>query len=164
MDVARWDSGADRRICIIDSVRYATATSLDAVAGAAARMPNHGVSQVARLFDSCDAESHSPQESLLRLRIQRSSLPHPTSQYEIFERSGELITVADLAYPAEKVAIFYDGKHHGEAEQWRRDLRITARLTDLGWQVVRVARGMSPDEVMRHVWNALTRARSRPGT
>lgn len=160
VDVARWARGADLRVCMIDSMCFATETPIDAVAAAATRMPGqHGVSRVSRLFESCDADAHSPQESLVRLRIARSSLPQPTSQYEIFDPTGELITTADLAYAANRVAIFYDGKHHGEAEQWRRDLRITARLTDLGWQVVRIAKDMRPDEVMRYIANALTRAR-----
>ncbi|MDN5724103.1 MAG: very short patch repair endonuclease [Corynebacterium sp.] len=112
-----------------------------------------------RLLDACDAEAHSPQESLLRLRIDRSSLPRPTSQVEILEPSGELVTVADLAYIREKVAIFYDGKHHGDPGQWRRDIRINARLADLGWQVARIAQGMSVNEVIRHIELALARAR-----
>jgi very-short-patch-repair endonuclease len=105
------------------------------------------------------ADAHSPQESLLRLRIERSSLPQPVSQFEICEPSGHLLTIADLAYAREKVAIFYDGRHHGDPEQWRRDLRITARLADLGWQVVRVTKGMRPEEVIGHIASALTRAR-----
>lgn len=160
VDVARWTAGADRKICAVDSVCFATHTGLHAVADAASRMPGqHGVSRVVRLLDSCDADAHSPQESLLRLRIERSSLPQPTSQFEIVEPSGKLVTVADLAYAREKVAIFYDGKHHGDPEQWRRDIRINARLADLGWQVVRVAKGMTPEEVLSHIASALTRAR-----
>lgn len=160
VDVARWSTGADRKICIVDSVCSATNTSVRAVADAATRMPGqHGVSRVVRLLDACDADAHSPQESLLRLRIERSSLPQPVSQFEICEPSVHLLTIADLAYAREKVAIFYDGKHHGDPEQWRRDLRITARLADLGWQVVRVTTGMRPEEVMGHIASALTRAR-----
>jgi len=69
------------------------------------------------------------------------------------------VTVADLAYIREKVAIFYDGKHHGDPEQWRRDIRINARLADLGWQVVRITKGMRVNEVLRHIELALARAR-----
>lgn len=158
VDVARWAVGNDLKVCMIDSMCFASDTALDDVAAAAARMPGqHGVSNVVRLLESCDAGAHSPQESLLRLGIARSPLPQPTSQYEIRERNGDLISVADLAYISEKVAIFYDGKHHGEAKQWRRDLRITARLTDLGWQVVRISKDMHPNEIMRHIENALAR-------
>jgi len=160
VDVARWSRGVDRKICTIDSICVATGTELDAVAEAASRMRGqHGVSRAVRLLDACDAEAHSPQESLLRLRIDRSSLPRPTSQVEILEPSGELVTVADLAYIREKVAIFYDGKHHGDPGQWRRDIRINARLADLGWQVARIAQGMSVNEVIRHIELALARAR-----
>lgn len=162
VDTARWIRGGDLRICVIDSLCFTTRTPLDAVSAAAGRMRGlHGASTIARLLESCDCGAQSPQETLLRLRIERSPLPQPTSQLKIFEPTGELITIADLAYAADKVAIFYDGRHHGDQDQWRRDLRITARLTDLGWQVVRIVKDMKPDEAMRHITNAYTRARSR---
>ncbi|MGW8591833.1 hypothetical protein ACWGLC_09035 [Dietzia sp. NPDC055877] len=165
VDAARWIRGGDLRICVIDSLCFTTGTALDAVAAAAGRMHGlHGASTVARLLDACDAGAQSPQETLLRLRIERSPLPRPTSQLEIFEPTGERITIADLAYASAKVAIFYDGRHHGDEDQWRRDLRITARLTDLGWQVVRIVKDMKPDEAMRHITNAYTRAQNRPCT
>lgn len=160
VDVGRWARGAELSICTVDSLCNSTDTSLRMVADAAARMPGqHGVSRVVRLLDSCDELAQSPQESLLRLRMESSTLPSPTSQHEIFDRAGRLVTVADLAYAREKVAIFYDGRHHGDPEQWRRDIRINAKLADLGWQVVRVAKGMTPDEVIRHIEHALVRAR-----
>lgn len=160
VDCARWAHGTDRRICMIDSLCFRTNTPLTAVAAAASRMPGqHGASTIARLLDHCDAQAQSPQETLLRLRIERSPLPQPTSQVKIHEPDGRLITVADLAYKALKVAIFYDGEHHGDPDQWQRDARITARLVELGWQVVRIVKTMSPDEGMRHILNAYTRAR-----
>ena len=85
VDVARWHSNVDSGICMVDSVCHATGITVDEVAEAAARMHGqHGVSRVLSLLDSCDADAHSPQESLLRLRIERSALPRPISQRKIF--------------------------------------------------------------------------------
>lgn len=58
VDVARWTHRADSSICMVDSVCQATRTSVEAVAGAAARMRGqHGVRRVIRLLDSCDASA-----------------------------------------------------------------------------------------------------------
>lgn len=162
VDTARWIRGDDLRICVIDSICFRTETSLGAVAAAAGRMPGlHGASKIARLLDACDPSAQSPRETLLRLAVERSPLPRPTPQLKIVEPWGKLITVADLALAEEKVAIFYDGRHHGDPDQWRKDLRITARLNDLGWQVVRIVKNMKTDDALGHVINAYTRARSR---
>lgn len=160
VDVARWARDADRAICMIDSVCNATRTELHEVSAAAERMPRlHGVSRVALLIDQCDPLADSPQESLLRIGMARAHLPPPASQVTIYDETGRKVATADLAYEAENVAIFYDGQTNGDPEQWRFDLRVTAILADLGWEVVRVAKGMTLDEMIRHVTRALERAR-----
>lgn len=162
VDVARWTRGHERVVCAIDSVCNATGTPVEAVAAAAGRMAGlHGVKRVLDALSDCDAHADSPQESLLRLRIARSSLPQPTSQLVIRDESGRKVATADLGYERERVAIFYDGHVHGGADQWRWDLRVNARLADLGWQVVRVTRGMSADESIRHIACARERADRR---
>lgn len=161
VDVARWSSSVDEMICAVDSVCNATSTPITAVAAEAERMRGlHGVRRVASHLSQCDPGADSPQETLVRLRIARSSLPTPVSQLLIRDADGRKVATADLGYPEWKVAIFYDGSHHGNPEQWRWDIRVNARLADLGWQVVRITAGMSTEEVLRHIASALHRATS----
>ncbi|WP_299021971.1 hypothetical protein [uncultured Dietzia sp.] len=164
VDIARWTRGADERVCAVDSVCNSSRTGLDLLAAAAGRMVGqHGVKAATALLPLCDPLADSPQESLLRLSIARSDLPTPTSQLEIYNEYRQKVATADLGYQREMVAIFYDGRHHGRDEQWTYDLQVTAILTDMGWQVVRVARGMSPGIVIHHIRAALERSRLRLG-
>lgn len=164
VDIARWTRGADAKVCAVDSVCNSSGIGLDDVAAAAGRMVGqHGVKSAATLLRLCDPLAQSPQESLLRLSVARSDLPTPTSQLEIYNEYQQKVATADLGYEREMVAIFYDGRHHGREEQWTYDLQVTAILTDMGWQVVRVATGMTPGIVIRHIRAALERSRRHLG-
>lgn len=170
VDVARWmitekpGTRDERVISAIDSICNSTGTSIDDVAATADRMRGmHGVKRVASLLPDCDHRAGSPQESLLRRSIALSHLPPPVSQLEIRDASGRKVATPDLAYEREKVAIFYDGHVHGGPDQWRWDLRVNAALADLGWEVVRITKGMTPEEVIRHIDRALHRSRLKRG-
>lgn len=162
VDVARWTAGHDLKICAIDSVCNATETTLDEVSDAAGRMVGqHGVREVTALLPNCDPAAQSPQETETRLRITRSDLPPPTSQLKIFNEYGQKVATADLGYDVEKVAIFYDGRGHSREEQWLYDVQINAELADLGWEVVRLAKGMLAGSAIRHIERALDRSRRK---
>lgn len=166
VDVARWmvidkpGTNADSMICAIDSICNASGTGIDAVSATAARMKGlHGVTRVVEILPDCDDRAGSPKESQLRRSIARSHLPTPVSQLKILDRSGRKIATPDLACAQEKVAIFYDGEVHGHPDQWRWDLGVTAELTNLGWEVVRITKDMTPAAAIRHIDLALQRAR-----
>lgn len=164
VDIARWTRGADEKVCAVDSVCNASGASLDDLAAVAGRMVGqHGIKTTGRILGLCDPLAQSPQESLLRLSVARSDLPTPTSQLEIYNEYHQKVATADLGYLREMVAIFYDGRHHGRAEQWTYDLQVTAILTDMGWQVVRVATGMTSGIVLQHIRAALERSRRQLG-
>ena len=89
----------------------------------------------------------SRRESLLRLRIVRAGLPEPSLNYEVHEaRHDGYVPVIDLAYPEYRVAIEYEGDHHRERRQFRRDIRRYERLQDCGWSVVRLSADDVPDD------------------
>lgn len=162
VDVARWTRGHDLKICAIDSICNSASISLPAVEDAAGRMVGqHGVRAVADLLPHCDPDAQSPQETETRLRIARSGLPKPTSQLEIFNEYGQKVATADLGYKAEKVAIFYDGRGHSREAQWLYDVQINAELADLGWEVVRLAKGMLAGSAVHHIERALDRSRRK---
>ncbi|MEV7228582.1 DUF559 domain-containing protein [Polymorphospora sp. NPDC051019] len=76
----------------------------------------------------------------------RRGLPPPVAQHEVHDHRGRFVGRVDLAYPRWRIAIEYEGDHHRERTQFRRDV---ARLNDLracGWLVLR----FTADDVLRH--------------
>lgn len=69
-----------------------------------------------------DPGSESPQETRLRLLIVRADFPPPETQYPIFNEYGALIGEADMAWPHLKIAVEYEGRHHTDPDQLRKDI------------------------------------------
>jgi hypothetical protein len=84
-----------------------------------------------------DPRAESPPESLLRVLILVSGLPRPVPQYEVWD-GARFVARLDLAWPAVRAAVEYDGAHHREPDQFRRDLLRHNRLRELGWVVLQV--------------------------
>ena len=88
----------------------------------------------------------SRRESLLRRRIVRAGLPEPEVAFVVRDaRLAGFEPTVDLAYPAYRVAIEYEGDHHRAPLQFRRDIRRYERLQDVGWVVIRVSAIDVPD-------------------
>ncbi|MFE5673092.1 endonuclease domain-containing protein [Agromyces sp. NPDC056523] len=88
----------------------------------------------------------SRRESLLRVRIVRAGLPEPVVAHRVVEPAldGYEPTV-DLAYPEYRIAMEYEGDHHRDPIQFRRDIARYERLQDVGWIVIRVTGDDLPD-------------------
>jgi hypothetical protein len=84
-----------------------------------------------------DGAAQSPPESLLRIKILGAGLPAPEANMPIFDELGEYISCPDLRYRKAKIAIEYEGAHHREAEQFRRDAARDQLLAGLGWVTLR---------------------------
>lgn len=95
-------------------------------------------------------------ESRLRLDIVLAGLPEPVPQYEVFDSIGRLIGRLDLAYPDLKVALEYDGDHHRERDQFRRDAVRLNHLRLLGWTVLR----FTADDLLRNRSRMLAQIRA----
>ena len=77
----------------------------------------------------------SPMESMLRLLILADGLPEPVVGRDVVWQ-GRWLARPDLSYPAERVAIEYDGLHHERsARQRQRDICRNEDLIDAGWVV-----------------------------
>lgn len=86
-----------------------------------------------------DARAESAQESRLRVLLVESGLGAPELQHEVTDARGHVVARLDLAFPAHRLAIEYEGDHHRtENHQWRRDVQRTRDLEYFGWRVVRV--------------------------
>lgn len=80
----------------------------------------------------------SPKETETRLLLVAAGLPEPVVQHEI-RRDGAVIARSDLAYPALRIAVEYEGDgHRTDRDQWRRDIQRQRQLEDLGWIIIRV--------------------------
>jgi hypothetical protein len=76
----------------------------------------------------------SPQETRLRLLIERAGLPAPALNHRIFDERGRTIAMFDGAYPEQKLAYEYMGDHHRvDRSTYRNDMVRRARAEDLGW-------------------------------
>lgn len=163
IDVARWENDDDRAIAKIDAVCNRSRTDVGEVRALATDLRGlHGLQRVRDLLRWCDGRAESPPETKLRLLLVRSDLSDPTPQVEIFNEYGAKVATPDLAYEAEKVAIFYDSELHRRRSTWEFDAAINAALAELGWQVIRVTAPMlrSPRTVLRQVAAALERGRT----
>jgi hypothetical protein len=118
----------------------------------AGRADRRGTRIAESLLVLASGKAESPQESRLRLLVVQAGFPAPVLQYEVLTLSGTLLYRLDLAWPALRIALEYDGyeaheDRHGEDAE--RDRRLTAR----GWLVLRVRKEVftSPDEFRRQL-------------
>lgn len=114
------------------------------------------IPQVVRL---ADRDAGSPMETRTRLALVLHGLPAPVAQFEVRTRGHRY--VLDLAYPAYRVAVEYDGGAHREPDRARRDLLRQQHLSAVRWTVVRPrARDVlgRPERVAGYVRDALNRA------
>ena len=80
----------------------------------------------------------SPQEYRLLLAIRAAGLPEPAKQFQIEDRPGHVITIADFAYPEDHLLIYVDGlAFHSSLRMRIHDTRQSNRLQTMGFTVFR---------------------------
>jgi very-short-patch-repair endonuclease len=90
-----------------------------------------GSAQLPQVAELSDRRADSPMETRIRLALRLAGLPlpqlqHPVGPYEL-----------DLAYPAVRIAVEYNGRDHLDPDRALRDLEREAYLTAAGWIVLR---------------------------
>jgi hypothetical protein len=85
-----------------------------------------------------DGRAESRPESWTRVVLVLAGLD-PTPQHEVRDARG-LVARVDLAFVAERVAVEYEGAHHGDQGWLVRDRQRLERLRQAGWVVVFVTR------------------------
>lgn len=88
---------------------------------------------------SCVADS--PKETEMRLLLTALAARYGcTVQEQVpFIVDGVIVTVFDLAIPELKIAVMYDGEHHGERKQRNKDSSINLKMIRGGWTPARCA-------------------------
>jgi Protein of unknown function (DUF559) len=145
-----WDLA--RRLPLVEAVvvvdALATGVAGGAVAGGFApaellsrRAAEPGARGSRRLVEAvalADPRAESPPETRLRVALVRAGLPRPEVHFPVLDEYGFELARADLAYPAAKLAIEYDGSTHFEPSRARRDRERDGELDGIGWQTLRV--------------------------
>lgn len=96
-----------------------------------------GARRLEQVVELADPRAESPMETRLRILLVGGGLPAPAVQYRVVDEYGFVLARVDLAYPAAKLAIEYDGGHHFTTARARRDRVRDADLADLGWETTR---------------------------
>jgi hypothetical protein len=125
----------DEAVCAVDQLIDTGVVDLAPIRQLAASTRGPGAARARSVCDLADGLAGSPQETRLRLLIGRSDLPPPVAQYRVMDQGIRAARV-DFAWPAQKVAVEYDGLWHAEEGQFARDRRRLNRLREAGWQVV----------------------------
>jgi very-short-patch-repair endonuclease len=99
---------------------------------AASHPGDRGLRRLRAALALSDPRAESPMESRIRVALQRYGLPPPVVQHPVGPYR------ADLAYPAVRLAIEYDGRDHREPGRAIRDVRREAYLTRCAWDVLRL--------------------------
>ena len=160
VDLLRWVDDDENAIAAADSLCNATRTRLPDVAAIALGMrPAHGVTRALSRLSRCDPRADSPPETRLRLAMVRHGFASPDLQFRIFDENGRLLATPDLGYRWCRVALFYDGRLFHRGEQSDYDAYATARLVELGWEVMRVTDRMLTSEaaLMRQIAGSIRR-------
>ncbi|MFW3170874.1 endonuclease domain-containing protein [Geodermatophilus sp. CPCC 206100] len=115
-----------------------------------------GLRRVRRALDHVDGRSESPPESWVRVACAQAGLPAPVPQYEVVH-DGRWLGRVDLAWPAHRVIVEYDGEHHFDDLQIVKDDARLGRLVAAGWTVIRLSAAdlRSMDAVVRRIGEAL---------
>jgi very-short-patch-repair endonuclease len=79
----------------------------------------------------------SPMETRLRMLIVLAGLPEPEVNFKLYREDGTWRRRFDLSYPAIKLIVEYDGRHHAEDKtQWDKDLERREEFDDEGYRVL----------------------------
>ncbi|MER2133549.1 MAG: hypothetical protein ABS910_02580 [Arthrobacter sp.] len=81
----------------------------------------------------------SPQESYLRLMLQKAGLPEFRPSCPLLDEAGRPVVWADLGCPQFRTCVEYDGAHHLTREQQLRDHNRDLLVRELGWHQVKIS-------------------------
>jgi very-short-patch-repair endonuclease len=136
-DLARFNDTPEA-VAYLDAMLRARLIQLPALqARLRATTVRWGSRRVAVALGLVDHRAESPQESRLRVKLTLARLPRPVPQYDVALR-GRFVARVDLAWPARRVAVEYDGTWHADTGQFHRDRRRLNQLAVAGWTVIHV--------------------------
>lgn len=136
-DLAGWLDLPEAMVYLDAMAARSLISGADLLAYAQTRRGERGWAKTAEAARFVDAGAQSPPESKLRVGLVRAGLPTPVAQFQIV-RGGLFVARVDLAWPKYRIAVEYDGRWHGSAEQFDRDRQRLNRLLGDDWLVFHV--------------------------
>jgi len=101
------------------------------------RPTGRGSARARAVLPVADPRAESPMESVLRWILHEAGLPAPDLQYVVRNTAGAFLGRADLAWPAQRLLVEFDGDVHRDRDVFVEDLRRQNRLIAAGWTVLR---------------------------
>ena len=96
----------------------------------------------------------SPMETRLRMLLVLAGLPEPEVNHKIRDARGWVLRRLDLSYPAARLIVEYDGRHHAESRgQWKSDLERREELDEQDWRLIVVV----SDGIFKHPEHTIAR-------
>jgi very-short-patch-repair endonuclease len=136
-DLARWSTQIEG-VVAADALGRVGRFGSNALLGVSARYPGaRWRSRVPLVAELMDPRAESAMETRCRVSLVLRGLPRPELQYQVRDERGNHVAWLDMAYPAVKAGVEFDGEHHQEPLIFRADLARHNRLTALGWTVLR---------------------------
>jgi hypothetical protein len=140
--------------------RDPVATVEELAAAVRRRAGRRGTARLRLALDLVRPGTDSARETLLRLLLVRAGVPEPEVNAPLLV-DGRTIAHGDLVWPAHRLVVEYDGRHHAESpDQFTIDIRRLNDITDAGYRVIRVDRRLlaSRADLLRRVRAALAGA------
>ncbi|MGH3697775.1 MAG: endonuclease domain-containing protein [Pseudonocardiaceae bacterium] len=138
-DLARWSTQVEG-VVAADALGQIAGFGSAALLGISARYPGaRWRSRVPLVAELMDPRAESAMETRCRVSLVLRGLPRPELQYQVRDELGNHVARLDMAYPAAKAGVEFDGEHHQEALTFRTDLARHNRLAALGWTVLRAS-------------------------
>jgi very-short-patch-repair endonuclease len=124
---------------------------------AATTLTGRDCRHVRRVLEAADGLAESPQETLLRLLLRSAGLPAPVVRHVVRDADGRRVARVDFALPELRLALEYEGRWHGDAQQVGPDRQRLNRLSAAGWQVVFVTAEdlRRPAALLARLWSQL---------
>jgi very-short-patch-repair endonuclease len=158
-DCARWLPLVDA-VVVTDALAHAGLLEFDDVLAFANAHPGvRWVRRIPEVVRLSDGRSESPMESRLRLLLVLAGFTGLEPQFVVRDGCGHFVGRVDLAFPALRVAVEYDGAWHWK--QRRADDRRRDKLRALGWTVLVFSAEEyygKPDMILQGVAEALADA------
>ena len=132
--LAAWPHTADEERLGLTSLARLEAEVLN-------RAKTHGAPAAQRAFALVRAGSRSPMETRARLLFIDAGLPEPELNAGVTDHHGQWLAEVDFLWRFARVLAEYDGAHHADPAQFRRDARRRAALEAAGWTYVQITAG-----------------------
>lgn len=101
------------------------------------REGRRGVKRMREALPQVRAGVRSRRETHARLLAIAAGFPEPELNVELFDERGLFVAMVDMAWRGHRVGLEYEGKHHQETQQFRRDVSRRERVEDIGWRLMR---------------------------